>query len=113
MKFVNLTPHAIHIIRADGTTDTVAPSGLVPRVAQTEVPVGSVDGIDVVSLVFGAPDVLPEREPDTYYIVSAMLASALREHNPSADLSHCLVPTRMVRDSAGRIIGCSAFSTPA
>lgn len=47
---------------------------------------------------------LPEPEPDTYYIVSKMLAQACPERK---DL---IFPGTVVRDTDGHIVGCVDFS---
>ena len=64
MKIVNLTPHALHIRRADGTNIVVEPSGIVPRLAvsRTEcAPVACEDGaeITVSRATFGALTGMP------------------------------------------------------
>lgn len=51
----------------------------------------------------GKPSGSPEYDPDTVYIVSAFVKSALPDR---ADL---VVPSDPVRDPDGRIIGCRAF----
>lgn len=49
---------------------------------------------------------LPPEEPGTMLIVSALVANAGMAHGRK-DL---LVPTRMVRDVEGRIVGCLALA---
>lgn len=53
-QIINLTPHPLNVILDDGTTVTVAPSGVVPRVASDNIQVapgfvtttlGDVDGL--------------------------------------------------------------------
>jgi hypothetical protein len=59
MKIVNLTPHALHIRRVDGTDITIEPSGIVPRleVSRAEcAPVTCEDGVEIAvsRATFGA-----------------------------------------------------------
>lgn len=68
MEIVNLTPHPIVI--TDGKT--YPPSGQVARVS-TQYGV-AVNGVADVS--FGEIQGLPDPQPDTIYIVSAMLVAA-------------------------------------
>ena len=102
---VNLTPHAITIIGK--TPITIPPSDTVARCAVTRHQVGSVNGIPVNRSVFGTVEGLPDPQPDTYYIVSAVVAQACPDRN---DL---LIPDDTVRDEQGRIIGCRALATVA
>ena len=95
---VNLTPHAIVV-----GAITIPPSGGVARVDVVLSNVGYVDGIPLVSGRYGAVSGLPDPVPGTTYIVSSMvrLASPCRDDIVS--------PAEMVRDAAGRIIGCASF----
>lgn len=52
MRFVNCTPHAINILREDGSIMTVESSGVVVRVETTQEIVGNIDGVPVVRTVF-------------------------------------------------------------
>ena len=106
IKLINLTPHEITIIRDDGSI-TIPPADTVARCAVTRRQVGSVDGIPVNRSVFGTVEGLPDPQPDTYYIVSAVVAQACPDRN---DL---LIPDDTVRDDQGRIIGCRALATVA
>lgn len=103
---INLTPHEITII-SEGGNITIPPSGTVARCAVTRRQVGSVDGIPVNRTVFGAVEGLPEPQPNTYYIVSAIVAQA------RPDRGDLLITDDAVRDAQGRIIGCRALATVA
>jgi hypothetical protein len=63
-------------------------------------PIGT---IPTTRTVFGSPEGLPTQEAGTYYIVSQLVKSAL----PSRD--DLLVPSEVVRDGSGNIIGCKSF----
>ena len=103
---INLTPHEVRIIRGDGEI-TLPPSGTIARCNVTRRQVGLVDGIPVNRTAFGAVEGLPDPQPDTYYIVSALVAQACPDRH---DL---LIPDDTVRDDQGRIIGCRALATVA
>ena len=70
VNFVNLTDHVIRL--NDGTE--FAPSGMVARITTEYTPF--VDG--VAGVTFGSPEGLPDPKPDTLYIVSGILAGALK-----------------------------------
>lgn len=102
-KLVNLTPHALNI-SAGGQSLEIPASGIVARCAQSNIVVGEVNGIPVTRQIFGEVVDLPEYEPNTLYIVSRLVASAKPERN---DL---LIPGALLRDEAGKVIGCDGFS---
>ncbi|MFA5566879.1 MAG: hypothetical protein WC184_11500 [Acidimicrobiia bacterium] len=107
MKLINLTPHEVNIVTEAGIISIPA-SGVVARAAATPTPVGTieVDGaeIDLVSTAYGAVENLPEPEADTIFIVSALTISA------APDRTDLFSPADLVRDEAGNIIGCRAFT---
>jgi hypothetical protein len=64
MKIVNLTPHALHIRRTDGTDITIEPSGIVPRLEVSReacAPVTCEDGVEIAvsRATFGALTCMP------------------------------------------------------
>lgn len=109
---VNATPHAINIVGENGVTiRTIEPSGQTVRCQSMTERVGNVDGIPVTETVYGTPVVvdhdgnespLPERKEGTIYIVSSLVAQAVRRGD-------FLVPNESVRDEKGRIIGCKSL----
>jgi hypothetical protein len=56
----------------------------------------------VVSTKFGEVIGLPEPKPDTVYVVSALVASAVRRRD-------VLSPGSLVRDKEGRVVGAASF----
>ena len=109
MQLVNLTPHKITIINADGgVTHEIAPSGVIARAASTVVDDGTVDGVPIVRTTFGQVEGLPEPSSETMYIVSSLTVSAARRSGRTTD--DLLIPGRMVRDEDGVILGCQALS---
>jgi len=107
MKLINLTPHEVNLIHEAGIT-TIPASGVVARAAATPTPVGTieVDGAEIplVTTVYGAVENLPEPSADTLFIVSALTIQA------APDRLDLFSPADLVRDEAGNIIGCRAFT---
>lgn len=110
MRIVNLTPHALNLMPEgpDGPMVTIPPSGQVARCATSRVQVGTVtvDGIaiPVNRTQFGAVTGLPDPQPDTIYIVSAVVAQAV------PDRPDVFIVDDAVRDEQGRIIGARALA---
>jgi len=110
MKLVNLTPHALVIMPEgpDGPTVTIPPSGQVARCTTSRVQVDTitVDGISVPvnQTRFGEVFDLPDPQPDTIYIVSALVAQAVPGRQD------VFVVDDTVRDDQGRIIGARALA---
>lgn len=101
--FINLTPHALNVRKADGTFLELPPSGTVARRSVERVVVGEIDGIAVYATKFGQLEGLPEPSEDTVFIVSALAAQAC------SDRHDVLVPGEAIRDEDGRVIGCNGL----
>ena len=110
MQIVNLTPHTINIMPAGptGPVVTIPPSGQVARctVDRVQADTITVEGvtIPVNRTQFGEVTGLPEPQPNTIYIVSAIVAQAL------PDRSDVFVVDDTVRDEQGRIVGARALA---
>ena len=110
MNIVNLTPHALNLMPEgpDGPTVTIPPSGIVARCTTSRVQVGTITvdniAIPVNRTQFGAVTGLPDPQPDTIYIVSAVVAQAV------PDRSDVFIVDDAVRDEQGRIIGARALA---
>ena len=119
MKFTNLTPHTINIVGRNATT--VDPSGQSLRVAQEMIPVhpSDVGGGDVVEFYrakYGPLEIidnatkqvvseeLPPMMDDTVYIVSGQCLEALKGLR-----SDFAAPGELVRDEAGKPVGCKGL----
>lgn len=101
---MNLTPHAVSFVKADGATVlTVAPSGTVARVSTRTVQIGTLNGLPVTQTEFGEVQDLPEQIDGTIYLVSSLVAQRV------PDREDVFIPAESVRDSAGRIIGCRSL----
>jgi hypothetical protein len=123
---VNLTPHSIVILTPDdqgsiighsgyGAASTVNryrvlkeyPSRGVARVSATQERVGTVDGVPLVSTVFGEVQGLPEYREDICMIVSLVTYEVAKSYGRTTyDL---LVPGELVRSAQGNIIGCTSL----
>jgi len=103
MELVNLTPHTLNILRADGSEIKLKSEGLA-RVASSSWATGFVDGISVYETSFGEVEGLPEERHDTYLVVSRLVLQAAENRK---DL---LSPGQLVRNEAGQPIGCQGLS---
>ena len=118
---INCTPHAVTIISNNnceydtrkrcytlkGEAEVLfeyMPSGIIPRVSMTQEVLGEVDGVTLKRNTYGEIENLPPYEEGNFLIVSAMCAQAC------PDRRDLLIPTDMVRDEAGAIVGCLSFS---
>jgi hypothetical protein len=99
MKFVNLTPHEINLPHGQ----SVKPTGYVARVNAVQQQIDSVNGIPVLVTQLFQTMNLPEPEEGVYFIVPAVVRTHSRERK---DL---LSPTKLIRDTDGRVVGCGAF----
>lgn len=96
--FKNYTPHSIQLVTESDTQNI--PSQGIARVSELVQ-----DGPHplIKTVVFGSVTGLPEPQNGVWLIVSALVKSACPER---MDL---VSPHGMVRDSDGKIIGCSGF----
>lgn len=110
MKIVNLTPHAVRLLAADGSLIAEFPSVGVARAASTRKPAEMLDicgaEIPVNITTFGDVENLPPQEDGVRYIVSAITARA------AGYRSDLLLTDDTVRDADGKIVGCRAFALP-
>lgn len=98
--WVNLTPHPINIV--DGPT--IPPSGEAARVTVTREQVDAIDGIPIYSSTYGEVEGLPAPAAGVRYIVSGLVRSAVPNR---ADVYS---PGELVRDDAGRVVGCRGLT---
>ena len=112
-KLINLTPHPINILDAEGNVIYTLPKAEKPlRLAQHTERVGvlnvngNVNGVEIpiTKTKFGGADELPPKIEGTYYIVSLITVKA----NP--DREDFLFPNELVRDENGNIIGAKSLS---
>src|SRR5690606_18546828 len=91
MRIVNLTPHPVTLVTANGDEVVIQPEETPVRIPTTATPAGEVNGIPVVEERLGDADsVLPAPQPGVVYVVSRPVAE--RANRP--DL---VVPTQVER----------------
>jgi hypothetical protein len=98
MKVINLTPHMVNV---NGMS---YPSEGLARVSEKETQIGMLNGIPLFSKTFGEVVGLPDPQEGILFIVSGLVKAACPNRT---DL---LVPTKLVRDEKGNIIGCQGFA---
>ncbi len=104
-QFVNLTPHILNIIAADGSTVYIPPDGnIVARVSSSSFVVATLMGINISQQIFGDVINLPDTEDGIIYIVSRRVKDRV------PDRPDVLVPGAPVRDAEGKIIGANGLS---
>lgn len=101
---INLTPHAIDIRKQDGTMLHIEPTAPAARVDEIRTALPAVGGIGVTRAAYGIVNNLPAPAPDTIYIVSMLVLSQC------ADRADVFAPGALLRDDAGRPIGCDGLS---
>lgn len=108
---INLTPHeiAVYTQNKEQVLFKVPAEGIVPRVSTTQEIVGDINGVPVRKNVYGSVENLPEPQPDTIYIVSTMVLSALA--GTRTDVVAPDTGSGAVRDEGGRILGTTGFVT--
>lgn len=104
-KLINMTPHAITIVKKDGEKIMEIPaSGKTIRLKTSTESAGfAIEDIPVTKTTFGEPEGLPDFEDGTFFIVSQLIKNAFPTRN---DL---LVPAEVVRNAEGNIVGCTSL----
>ena len=101
VRLVNLTPHPV-VVRWDSGEVSLPSEGLV-RVEEESENAGEVAGVPVSFVRPGRLVGLPEPTPNTYYVVSRIVAQAAVERD---DL---LFPFGEIRDANGRIVAVAGL----
>jgi hypothetical protein len=104
----NYTPHCINLYTENGIVEI--PSSGIARAAQHTTEVGNIDGVSIVEMTYGMPEGLPHPEDGVYLIVSALTVEAARRTGRTID--DLLLTADLVRDEAGRVVGCRALARP-
>jgi len=100
---INLTPHEITVVR-DGVTRTLPASGHVARVTTTYRDLQrSVLGAPVKTTTHEAVEGLPDAQEGVTFVVSGLVRAALTGR------PDVVSPGALLRDEAGRVIGCAEF----
>lgn len=100
-KLVNLTPHAIAVVDSDHRVIVdLAPSGTVARCAEASTLVETANGVAYYTTAYGPVVNLPEPVEGVRLVVSALVRAAVPHRTDVCS------PGVLVRDEAGRPIGC-------
>src|SRR5690554_7552713 len=92
MRIVNLTPHPVTLVTANGDEVVIQPEETPARIPTTTTPVGDVNGIPLVEERLGdADDVLPAPQPGVVYVVARPVAER------AGHRTDLLVPTQVER----------------
>jgi len=108
VKFINLTPHDLHIIR-DGHTYTIPKSGQIARVDPQSKNVGSIAEIPITKTTYGAVSNVPNTVDidGTYFITSTLVAQVVgRKDVLSPDTIN-----GVIRDEKGQIAGVTQLQS--
>jgi len=103
--FVNLTPHVLSVKLADGGFLAIPPDGRIARVSVTRAPIDNVGGVCIYQTRFGDVIGLPEPEPNTKLIVSALV----KIHPSLQGRGDVFSPGSLIRDPEGKPIGCDGL----
>lgn len=95
----NYTPHEVVLCGRVYSSEGIA------RCAVSSTVIGDVDGIPVNAKAYEEVVGLPEPEEGTYFIVSTLVAQAVKGKRDD-----CLVPDELLRDEQGRIVGANALA---
>lgn len=103
-NFVNMTPHTLNIENTKGEMIGIEPSGEVARAHQSEEAICVLDGIAITRQTFGKVENLPAEKPNTYLIVSRLVAAA------APDRKDLLIPGPLLRGEDGKVVGAKGLS---
>ena len=103
MNIINLTPHDINLLLEDDVI--VFKSEGIARVQQKEALDEYFDRVPIYKNKYGEVEGLPEEKDGVYYIVSFVVASALKDKR-----NDLLIVTKTERNEKGQIIGCYGFA---
>lgn len=111
MKIVNATPHDLIVHLEDGSSRTFPKGKVSVRVEARTEQIGMLDGMPIFEEVLGEPVLLdPDGETTRAdaLVVSRVAAGAMIGDYRYKEFK-LLVPGEVVRDDAGRIVGCKGF----
>ena len=103
MTIINLTPHGVNL-KIAGEMVEIPSTGLA-RCVCNESKVGEVDGINIYRNSYGGVTGLPEPQEDTIYVVSRIVAEAVK-----GSRNDVYVVTRTIRNSDGQIVGAEGLA---
>ncbi len=105
-KLVNLTPHDINILGEDGEILETLPFDELPARCRVERHlIGGIGNYPLYESVFGDVGNLFNPEENTLYVVSRIVAEAMK-----GERTDLIIPEDIVRDETGQILGCRGFA---
>lgn len=104
VEVINKTPHPVTLVNGDKQV-TIQPDSVPARCESESVSVDYGLGIPCFKVKYGKVTGLPEEKDGTVYIVSSILAQAVKN-----DRNDCFIVTETVRDDQGRIIGTKGLA---
>ena len=105
VKLVNLTPHNINVMDENKNILQVIESSGIARCKEIIKVTGSINNVDIIEKSFGEVEGLLSVNKNTYYIVSMLVATALKGQR-----SDLLIPGNVVRNEKGQVIGCTSLA---
>ena len=109
MTIINLTPHTLNIIGADGSVREEAPSGVVARVTTSRTQTGEVHGLPLFTTTYGEVTGLPAPVEGVILVVSGLVAG----HPSVRDRADVYSPGELVRGADGQPVGCRGLTRTA
>lgn len=107
MTILNLTPHTLNVLNADGTVRVDLPtSGEVARVTTSRVQTGEACGLPLFTTRFGEVSGLPAPSEGTLFVVSGLVAG----HPSVRDRVDVYSPGELVRGPDGQPTGCRGLT---
>ena len=113
MRIVNCTPHEVNVIIDDNNRINYASDkNHQIRVSCKSVEVAKYNNIPIRCNWYGDVENMPSKEElkDTLFIVSRIAYEAIKLKYEDEIIEHFMVPDGAVRDSEGKIIGCTGFA---
>lgn len=109
--FINLTPHNICVLKQNGETQTIPPSGTVCRCSATTKLIDVIDDIEIIETTYGELEGLPEPQPGVIYITSTPAAIKARQQGRIDVLSPDTGSTA-IRNEHGHIVAVRRLQRP-
>lgn len=113
VKFKNLTPHRVNLVRADGREFTelfhIDSCGIVRLHEEKEV-VKQIGEININHKKYSNAEGLPNMVDNTFYIVSAPVANAIKRDDLLIVDDTVISISLATRNEKGQIVGCKAFA---
>lgn len=109
MGFINLTPHALNILKKDNTILILPPSGWVARVKVEMGEVHVIEGVEITCTTLGSLEGLEGLVVGKEAVLITSLAA--REAVKAAFPQHLVTsPGALIRDANGQPIGCQGLA---